>query len=341
MKTEILSARADLPEMKYRSAIAEAVDTLKKNLPAALPSETVYGLAANALHPQAVAKIFEAKERPLSDPLIVHVADFVTMKRLVSEQLPEELSNLIQRLATAFWPGPLTFILPRSGEVPDLVTAGQDTVAIRCPAHPVFQDVLKTCGFPLAAPSANRFGRISPTSAAAVYVELQGRIPLVLDGGDCERGVESTIIFPRRIAANAPEISLQILRHGPITAEALSAFAPIFTSSKKGDLPTAPGSLASHYAPRTPFHLLGKSPIPAHWQNCGLLAWDKKFLSLRNFVAVEYLSPGLDLCEAAVNLYRAMRLLDDLHLDGICAEPLPEIGIGCAIMDRLRRASHV
>ena len=282
----------------------------------ALPTETVYGLGANALDPTACAQIFEAKGRPLSDPLIVHIPALDWLDRLAV--VPEAA----RRLAEKFWPGPLTFVLPRRAIVPDLVTAGQETVAIRMSSHPVFQEVLTAFGKPVAAPSANRFGRISPTCAEHVLAELGGRIPLVLDGGPCRHGIESTIVLVN-------EDEHHILRHGPVTAEELAAFGQV-RGAVSGI--SAPGGLLSHYAPRTPMRI----GLPVPRANFGLLSWSS---SGEGFAKVEHLSPTQDLREAAVNLYGAMRRLDEAGLDGIIAEPLPETGLGAAIMERLRKAS--
>ena len=300
----------------------------------ALPTETVYGLGADALDPVACAKIFEAKDRPLSDPLIVHVPSIEWLDRLAV--IPESA----RRLAEHFWPGPLTLVLPRREIVPDLVTAGQETVAVRMSSHPVFQAVLEAFGKPVAAPSANRFGRISPTCAADVLAELGGRIPLILDGGPCAHGIESTIVLVRGDG-------LRILRNGPVTAEELAAFGPVH-GAVAGI--SAPGGLLSHYAPRTPMRIGlpveqasrllfpqtgsrdGRPTTPA----IGLLAWSSSGAGLS---AVEHLSRKQDLREAAANLYGAMRRLDESGLDGIIAEPVPETGLGAAIMERLRKAS--
>jgi len=282
----------------------------------ALPTETVYGLGADALDPVACAKIFEAKDRPLSDPLIVHIPSIEWLDRLAVA------SETTRRLAENFWPGPLTLVLPRREIVPDLVTAGQGTVAVRMSSHPVFQAVLEAFGKPVAAPSANRFGRISPTCAADVLAELGGRIPLILDGGPCAHGIESTIVF-------GDDDGLHILRSGPVTAEELAPFGPVH-GSVAGI--SAPGGLLSHYAPRTPMRI--GPPVPL--ANFGLLAWQSPG---DGFARVEHLSKTQDLSEAAANLYGAIRRLDEAGLDGIIAEPVPETGLGAAIMERLRKAS--
>ncbi len=309
MKTRVLEPTRGIPE---------AVEILTSGDPVALPTETVYGLAADALSPTACAKIFEAKERPLSDPLIVHVPSPAWLEKLALA------SPVALALAEKFWPGPLTLVLPRREIVPDIVTAGEETVAVRMSAHAVFDAVVKEFGKPLAAPSANRFGRISPTTAEHVLAELDGRIPLILDGGPCAHGIESTIVHVR------PE-GLQILRHGPITEDDLRPFAPILNGSATV---SAPGGLKSHYAPRTPL-VLEKHPAPRS-EKTGLLTFSEP---REGFDKTEILSPSADLREAAANLYGALRRLDESGLDLLVAEPVPETGIGAAIMDRLRKAA--
>lgn len=298
--------------------VAEAVSLLAEGLPVALPTETVYGLAADALSPGACACVFEAKERPLSDPLIVHIPSLDWLSRIAAP------SPLALALAERFWPGPLTLVLPRQALVPDIVTAGQNTVAIRMSAHPVFAEVVQAFGRPVAAPSANRFGRISPTCAAHVTSELDGRIAMILDGGPCTHGIESTIVhvLPNR---------LQILRPGPITEDDLRAFAPVFHGPSGI---AAPGGLKSHYAPCTKL-VIERSPKPKGARN-GLLSWSH---TGEGFFQAEFLSRSGDLREAAANLYGAMRRLDEAGLDLIIAEALPESGIGAAIMERLRKAA--
>ncbi len=309
MKTRILQAPEGVPQIVVALAAGE---------PVALPTETVYGLAADALSSQACAKVFEAKNRPLSDPLIVHIPSIDWLPRLTSPT-PTALA-----LAEKFWPGPLTMVLPRQSLVPDIVTAGQDTVAVRMSAHPLFAEVVQRLGKPLAAPSANRFGRISPTTAAHVLAELDGRIPFILDGGPCAHGIESTIV-------HVSEEGLRILREGPITRDDLRAFAQILEDPISV---SAPGGLKSHYAPRTPL-VLEKLPTPRS-EKTGLLAFSSP---REGFAKTEILSPASDLREAAANLYGAMRRLDEAGLDLIVAEEIPETGIGAAIMERLRKAA--
>ncbi|OHE76839.1 MAG: hypothetical protein A3F67_10090 [Verrucomicrobia bacterium RIFCSPHIGHO2_12_FULL_41_10] len=237
--------------------------------------------------------------------------------------LTPDLGELVIQLAKAFWPGPLTLLLPRNSAVPDLVTAGLETVAVRVPAHPLFRKVLASLDRPLAAPSANRFGRISPTTASAVFEELGGEIPLILDGGPCHHGLESTIVWPH-------DGVLQILRPGPITAADLAPFGKVISNSVEGK---APGSLKSHYAPRKKLSWYDKNVSPQ--KNIGLLAFSQ---SIEGFGAIEVLSPSGDLKEAAANLYGALRRLDESAVETLVVEKMPEEGIGHAIMDRLKRA---
>ncbi|MBX9742706.1 MAG: threonylcarbamoyl-AMP synthase [Chthoniobacterales bacterium] len=317
MKTKIVSGN---------SGIATAVALLKQDQVVALPTETVYGLAGNAFSPQAVASIFEAKGRPLSDPLIVHLLDISWLHRVVI--LSPELEKKVMSLASAFWPGPLTLLLPKKETVPDLVTAGLETVAVRVPSNPVMRGVLASLDLPLAAPSANRFGRISPTRASDVFAELGGRIPLILDDGPCHHGLESTIVWPYEDLEK--NLVLQILRPGPITAEMLAPFGKVLSQSVSGK---APGSLKSHYAPRK--KLSWYDPAQPPNKDIGLLAFSQP---LNGYGTIEILSASGDLREAATNLYGALRRLDESSVASLIAEPVPERGIGCAIMDRLQRA---
>jgi len=313
-------------------AIARAVELLRRGEIVGLPTETVYGLAADALNPIAVAKIFEAKERPRFDPLIVHLPNREWLERIVG--LPEKDRELIFRLADKFWPGPFTMILPKLEIVPDIVTAGLDTVAVRLSAHPVFAQIASALDKPLAAPSANRFGRISPTTAQHVFDELDGRIPLIIDAGPTEHGIESTIVTVR-------DGRIEILRRGPITAEKLSEFAEVGTVAPSEKI-ISPGQLPSHYAPETPLRLIDNAEtyLPPKNQRVGFLAWSGRVTSRAAFVAIRYLSARQDLREAATNLFRHLRELDRLGLDLIVAERVPSSGLGAAIMDRLERASH-
>lgn len=326
-----------------KEAVSEACALLQAGEPVALPTETVYGLAADAFNPAAVAKVFAVKERPSFDPLIVHVASRGDLKRVAV--VPPEMQEAVDRLASAFWPGPLTMILPKHPDVPELVTSGLGTVAVRQSAHPVFRAVCKALGNPLAAPSANRFGRISPTSAAAVVKELGGRIGLVVDAGACSEGLESTIVGIELREGKKPVLRLH--RAGPVTKEQLQVYGKVEkVRERAGEVPHAPGQLASHYAPRTPLILLEKPEDfrPEAGKRYGLLSYkgedDGAYVQLHDWERVESLSPGSGkLAEAAIRLFFVMRQLDEAGLDAIVAEPVSETGLGVAIMDRLRRAA--
>ncbi|HEX4084447.1 MAG TPA: L-threonylcarbamoyladenylate synthase [Chthoniobacteraceae bacterium] len=320
MKTEILTGAP---------GIEAAAALLAEGQVVALPTETVYGLAGHALDPRAAARIFEAKERPFFDPLITHLPALEWLDRLTTAAD----DSLVRTLVDRFWPGPLTMVLPRRPAVPDIVTSGLPTVAVRMSAHPLFRAVLERFGRPVAAPSANRFGRISPTAAAHVMEELGGRIPLILDGGSCAHGVESTVIAPR-------DGKLHLLRAGPVTIEELSAIAPVIAAAP-GAI-ESPGQLESHYAPGTRMRLLSNVSESEAWVaqgRVGLLAW-RRAVKPPQFSAMEVLTPGDEPREAAANLFAAMRRLDALGLDLIVAEPPPaDAGLCAAIADRLRKAA--
>jgi L-threonylcarbamoyladenylate synthase len=344
VRTEILAATlgrrswhrhpADPSGLEARATTA-AVELLRKGEVVALPTETVYGLAADALNPIAVARIFEAKDRPRFDPLIVHLPDEQWLERVATVE--DRSRTPIKKLIAQFWPGPLTLVLARQPIVPEIVTAGLDTVAVRMSSHPVFAEIISAFGKPVAAPSANRFGRISPTNAQHVFDELSGRIPLIIDTGPTMYGIESTIVAVH-------EDKIDILRRGPITAEQLRGlgFQPM-SNLQGADATTmrAPGQLLSHYSPKTPLRLIDNAESFALAKNgrVGLLAWNA-FVPAERFAAVRTLSEHQDLREAAANLFRCLRELDDLDLDLIVAERVPAQGLGAAILDRLERASH-
>ena len=269
----------------------------------------------------------EAKQRPFFDPLIVHLPDLEWLERIARTDSP-----LVAKLIEKFWPGPLTLVLPRRDIVPDIVTSGHPTVAVRMSAHPVFQAVASAFGKPLAAPSANPFGRISPTTAQHVRDGLDGRIPLIVDGGPCAVGIESTII-----AVEGER--LRILRAGPVTPEELAPFGEV-EFANAGTTPDAPGQMKSHYAPRTPLRLAEHrtSNIEHRTSKVGLLAFTTTE-NTSSFAAVEILSPTGDLREAAATLFAKLRRLDAAGLDLILAEAVPNHGLGIAIMDRLRKAA--
>ena len=323
MKTEVLSAGA-------RETLTRAVELLRAGEAVALPTETVYGLAADALSENAVLKIFQAKSRPRFDPLIVHLpdADWVGRVAVVDAAIDSQFNELRKQ----FWPGPLTFVFPRQPIISDVVTAGLETVAIRVSAHPVFREIVGAFGSPLAAPSANRFGRISPTAAAHVLEELDGLIPLIVDAGRTTHGLESTIVALRNGR-------IEILRRGPITEKQLAAFGEVVVVGP-ATRPEAPGQLPTHYAPRTPLILVDNAAtfrLGAN-QHCGLLSWRTQ--RDERFATVRCLSRTEDLAEAATNLFRFLRELDACNLDLIVAERVPDEGLGAAINDRLSRASN-
>ena len=315
--------------MKNAGAIRQAAEIVKRGGIVAFPTETVYGLGADAFNPLAVARIFEVKKRPYFDPLIVHVSSSNDLNRLITE-IPKHAKKLIDR----FWPGPLTVVLLKKEEVPDIVTAGLPSVALRMPRHTMALSLIELAGCPIAAPSANLFGSLSPTTAGAVRGQLDDQIDFILDGGPCEVGVESSIV-------SFLERRPRLLRPGGVTLEEIeSIIGPVEISSNEESRPSAPGMLPIHYAPRTPMILNWsvKNLDSFKGKKIGLLAFRKPEKSLK-FDHAEVLSKKGDLREAAANLFGAIRQLDALNLDLILAETVPEIGLGRAIMDRLRRAS--
>jgi L-threonylcarbamoyladenylate synthase len=297
----------------------------------AFATETVYGLGADALNQRAVARIFEAKGRPRFDPLIVHVAERDWLVRLV-RSVPENARRLIDR----FWPGPLTLVLPKTDLVPDLVTAGLPTVGVRMPAHPSALDFLRQAGTPVAAPSANLFGQVSPTTAQHVADQLGSLIDYILDGGPCSVGLESTVLD---LSGQFPTL----LRPGGLSAEPMEeVIGPIQRADAGSDESRpqlAPGMLSTHYATRTPLVLAGQEDRLPDAARIGLLAFVPES-PLDQFSSVEVLSRHGDLAEAAANLFAAMRRLDAQGLDVIVARPVPNIGLGRAINDRLLRAGR-
>jgi len=300
-----------------KRTVADAAARLARGEPVALPTETVYGLAARADSPEAVAAIYRAKGRPDFNPLIVHVPDLAAAERLAS------FDERARRLAEAFWPGPLTLVLPlREGApVAPAVTAGLPTLALRCPAHPIMREVLLACGLPLAAPSANRSGAVSPTTAAHVVAGLGDRIGLVIDGGQTRAGIESTIVALR-------SGGWSLLRPGPVTVEAIAALigAPLDPSGEARI--EAPGQLASHYAPGKPVRL-GATTAAA----------DEFLIGFGPVAGEVSLSPSGDLAEAAAQLYACLHRAAAAPQPRVAVAPVPSEGIGAAINDRLRRAA--
>lgn len=310
--------------------LVPAAAALRAGLLVGMPTETVYGLAANALDSAAVLRVFSAKGRPTFDPLIVHVAD-AAQAWTVAQPSPRA-----ERLAAALWPGPLTLVLPRRTNVPDVVTSGLDTVGVRCPAHPLALALIRAAGVPLAAPSANLFGRISPTTAAHVREQLGDAVALVLDGGPCVVGIESTVLLP--------DPTPIILRPGGVTRERLEEIlgepvAVADRATRAASLPQlAPGMLPSHYAPVKPLRLrVAGEPWPRD-PAIGVLAFtggDVRGTSGH----VEVLSARGDLVEAASGLFAALRRLDASPVTSLVAELVPDHGLGLGINDRLRRAA--
>lgn len=310
---------------------------LKSGKVVALPTETVYGLTANALDKDAVRGIFQIKGRPLIDPLIVHVPSL----QHVFELTVTPPVALLEKLNAHFWPGPLTVILKKKNIIPDIVTAGNSTVAIRIPKHPIFRQVLEFTGLPLAAPSANPFGYLSPTCAEHVQKTLGSQVPLIIDGGRCEHGLESTIL-------NCLDPNhLCIVRPGPITAEALKDVLkipvkyalPKFTEPTEAQL--APGLLKKHYSPKTPLVLVNPtSALPKGEGRIAFVHFERPtVLSSQGKIEHFWLSQSGSLTEAAQNIFHLLQHLDHQKFDAIYIEKVPQEGIGTAINDRLERAA--
>lgn len=310
--------------------ISEAVKILSCGDIVAIPTETVYGLAGNIYSEKAIRRIFEVKQRPLFNPLIVHVHSIEQLKEIVSD-IPAKA----HLLAEAFWPGSLTLILKKKPGIPDVITAGKETVAVRIPNHPVALKLLRELPFPLAAPSANPFNRISPTSALHVESYFKDSIQMVLDGGECENGLESTIIG---FEDNEPVL----YRLGAISVEEIEKIVgKISIKNKQEKAPNAPGMLAKHYSPRTKTYLVDdvEKFIADHRDKAiGLVCLSKPITALP-LKHVEVLSESGDLKEAASRLYSSLHKLDDLQLDMIVAQRLPNIGLGKSMNDRLERAT--
>lgn len=295
----------------------------------AIPTETVYGLAGNAFNKDAVVAIFEAKNRPRFNPLIIHTHSLEKVKQYV-----KELPDAALKLAEKHWPGPLTLLLPKHDRIPDLVTAGSPRVAIRIPNHPLSLAVLEKCDFPVAAPSANPFGYISPTTSEHVFQQLGTKIPYILNGGPCQVGIESTII-------GFDEDRPRIYRLGGMALseieDLVGTVLPPITS--KEDLPQTSGRLKSHYAPGTPLVLGNIEQLleETNSKQVGVLAFQHAYSSDKIAKQI-VLSPNGKISEAAKNLFAGMRKLDEMRLEIIFAELLPESGLGIAINDRLLRA---
>lgn len=307
--------------------VSLAAQLLREGKLVAIPTETVYGLAGNALNPDTVIRIFEAKNRPTFNPLILHVPS-VEAAQLYVQAIPDSIRLLMER----FSPGPISYLLPKRDIVPDMVTSGSDRVVIRIPNHPVTLELLQQLDFPLAAPSANPFGYVSPVTAEDVYQGLSGKIDYILDGGPCTVGLESTIV-------GEEEGELVVYRLGGITVEQMEAVtgcSPRLALLHKR--PDTPGQLKSHYAPGKQVllgdveqQLAGMNPLRA-----GVISFSREYKGVGKLCV---LSPSGDLREAAAGLFRALRDMDAADVDVILAERFPDEGIGRAINDRLTRAS--
>ena len=311
--------------------ITVAVQYLNQGLTVGIPTETVYGLAANALNEDAVISIFKIKNRPFFDPLIIHVPDIEHARKYVKE-IPEKA----ERLAMEFWPGPLTLLLKKNDRVPDIVTSGSDLVAIRVPKHPITLELLRQIDFPLAAPSANPFGYISPTNAEHVENQLGEQVSYILDGGSSDVGLESTIV-------NCTTDSIQISRLGGLSIEAIENCLKekVSFSLNKNSNPLTPGQLDKHYSPVTSFILTDdydKAILENRHKKIVVLSFGE--VDIPEDIYQLNLSKVGDFDEAARNLFHYLRLLDNIKPDLIISKKLQEIGLGKAINDRLTRASQ-
>jgi len=307
-------------------SISRAVEILKQGGIVAIPTETVYGLAGNAFNETAVAKIFAVKERPFFDPLIAHIAEFNEIETL-AENIPKDAKTL----ADAFWPGPLTLVLNKKNSVPNLTSGGLSTIAVRMPRHEIAREIIKQAGFALAAPSANMFQHLSPTSAKHVLEQLGERIDGIVDGGACEVGLESTVVgFENEVPV--------IYRPGAVTKEMIESLGYkvcSVASSVNSKLPS-PGMLEKHYSPNTSLSLGLPVNVP---QNSGLLAFGELPANSGSFAKILNLSVNGNLVEAASNFYEMLHQLDTLGLSKIFAVKLPETGLGVAMNDRLAKAA--
>lgn len=320
--------------------LRQAVEVIDNRGLVAFPTETVYGLGANALDPKAITGIFEAKKRPLDDPLIVHIAEVEDMYTLTDE-IPPEADKLVSR----FWPGPLTVVLKKTEMVPDLVTTGLDTVAIRMPSNTIAREFIKAAGVPIAAPSANIFGRPSPTSAQHVVDDLEGEIDLVLDGGSTEIGIESTVVefLDGRVI---------VLRPGGVDVEDLRGIVPNVEVSSGSGRPKkkSPGQYPQHYSPNAGVVLVEEGPdqvkkvltlvsgMESNGQKVGIMAVQEHEDDYRD-LDVKVLGPGKDPRICATRLFHILREFDAEEADMIVAESIPEEGLGLAVMNRLRKAA--
>jgi L-threonylcarbamoyladenylate synthase len=327
------------PQNIDHKLIEQAAEVIHNRGLVAFPTETVYGLGANALDPKAVTGIFEAKKRPLDDPLIVHIADMEELHKL-SENIPQEAERLLNR----FWPGPLTVVLRKKDIVPDIVTTGLDTVAIRMPSNPIAKKLIEVAQVPIAAPSANLFGRPSPTTATHVTDDLEGRIDIVLDGGKTEIGVESTVV-------EFIEGKVIMLRPGGTDMEQLkSILGDVDILSGRGDEDRSPGKYPQHYSPQARVVVVERSSsqteevtnlasdLVSKGHNVGIMSTQENADSYRQF-DVKVLGPEEDGKTCAFRLFHILREFDTEKMDIIVAEAILEKGLGLAVMNRLRKAA--
>jgi L-threonylcarbamoyladenylate synthase len=320
--------------LTLQSQIRNAAIAIQKGELVAFPTETVYGLGANALNANAVSQIFEAKERPSFDPLIVHISNLQSIDTLVHfDALTKEQTQWFYTLAQSFWPGPLTMVVPKTPQVPDIVTSGLPTVGLRMPHHPIALDLIAQAQCPIAAPSANKFGLLSPTCAEHVRKQLP--TVLVLDGGATQVGIESTIV-------SFAQDGFIILRHGVITAQDIAQHIPQSVHTSPQQATVAPGMLQSHYSPQKPLHILSQqlesSVLPrVKAEKATLISFSGKYNEYFNTVVTP--SPTGDVKEYAVQLFATLHRLEESDASVLYAEPVPENGIGLAIMDKLRKAS--
>ncbi len=313
--------------MTFKNNIALAAQTIKDGGTVAFPTETVYGLGADVFNRNAIEKIFQIKERPFFDPLIVHICDLKQLPLLV-----KEIDENLLKVADKFWPGPLTIVTKKNKNVSDLVTASLPTVAIRMPRHPAALELIKKAGTPIAAPSANKFGFLSPTNAKHVVKQLKN-IDFILDNGNTEVGIESTVIA-------LTKEGFKLLRPGVITKQELTTI--LHNNNSEFFIPTSglqsPGLLKSHYSPKIPLYIDDEHQLNTINKKTGRLTFGANKAKNDDY-AVENLSSTGNLKEAATNLYHALHKLEESGVEIIIAEPVPESGIGVAIMDRLRKAA--
>jgi L-threonylcarbamoyladenylate synthase len=344
IETEVVAVDAESPDA---AVLRRAADLMRRGEVVVFPTETVYGLGADALRPAALEKIFVAKGRPLSDPLIVHIAEYSTLEELTTA-IPEEA----RQLARVFWPGPLTLLLPRGPRVPRIVTAGMETVAIRMPSHPVAQALIRELGSPVAAPSANRFMHISPTTAEHALADLRGRVPLILDGGPCPVGVESTILD---LSAEVPII----LRPGGVSLEQLRTVLPTVQAPSGRETHSeeqaqrAPGQLPTHYAPAIPLLLFDGSEEAMRvamleelhrrtqrGERAGILVADSDLAVFQESEAPVFaLGDAAQPAQVAASLFAGLRALEEANVQVILCRNFAEHGLGLAVRDRLKRAA--